>query len=146
MLSAAQDITEPSVHLRLGIAGWNSILICRLWGAGCGVTLWTVCDRRSHLVNPWFACCGALAFLINDGIIMRVRLTSLTGCHVDLAVVEDGGGKATNTVAFEVNADKFRVLHRCDGTVSLVVPCAHTCTCGPRSELATARQMMEGLS
>ncbi len=42
-----------------------------------------------------------------------------------LGIGEDGSTEATKNVAFEVSADKFRVLH---------------------SELALARQMMEAVS
>ena len=36
---------------------------------------------------------------------------------VACGAAEDGGDKVTTTVAFEVNAEKFRVLHRCDRTI-----------------------------
>ena len=37
----------------------------------------------------------------------------ITGERVLLLAAEDGGDKVTSTVAFEVNEEKFRVLHTC---------------------------------
>ena len=78
---------------------------------------------------------------------------SLNGTCVTPVGTDDGGDKVTTTVAFEVNADKFRVLHRCVLGRLISVQhcprtrsCAYVWLCGHCSELAAARQMMDVLS
>ena len=96
-----QDSIAPSVHMWLGIAGEmrDACLgryICYPFVSEVLLSLSPIMTRESCSRN------------------LSVCLIELiTGERVLLLAAEDVGDKLTSTVAFEVNVEKFRVLHTC---------------------------------